>query len=342
MAGFECEFTEKVPWGIQQADCPICLLVLKEPYQATCCGKSFCRECIQQVKDSFKPCPTCKDGNFNIFHNKGLQQSLYDFQVNCTHKSKGCEWTGELRELDNHLNSDPSADKSLEGCPFTVISCPLTQSCASFEVKLLRKDMSHHLSDKLVHHNQTTWTKMSEEIRKNLHTQLQSKEQYLEQYIKRQGESKPCVGQLVAPVELIMTDFEQHRKGDDEWFSPPFYTNPNGYKMCLKVAPNGWAEGKGTHISMYVHMMRGEFDEQLKWPFRGDITVQLLNWEVDEKPFARMIPFDDTTQEFTAGRVTYRERAEDGRGFCRFTSHVDIRSKYLKNDCLKMCVQNIS
>ena len=135
------------------------------------------------------------------------------------------------------------------------------------------------------------------------------------------------VGQLVAPVELIMTDFEQHRKDDDEWFSPPFYTNPNGYKMCLKVAANGWAEGKGTHISVYVHTMRGEFDEQLKWPFRRDITVQMLNWE---EPYARTISFDDTTVDFTASRVMYGERAEIGQGFCRFASHFDIQSKYLK------------
>ena len=37
--GYEYEFVEKPP----KAECPICLLpvVLREPYQATCCGKSF-------------------------------------------------------------------------------------------------------------------------------------------------------------------------------------------------------------------------------------------------------------------------------------------------------------
>ena len=96
-------------------------------------------------------CPTYNDEEFNLFHNKGLQQSLYDFQVYCSHKSKGCEWTGELRELDKHLNSEPPADKSLEGCPFTVINCPLNHT-TSCEVRLPRKDVKVHMNDDLLGH----------------------------------------------------------------------------------------------------------------------------------------------------------------------------------------------
>ena len=95
MAGsFECEFAEKVSKGIQ-LECPICLLILREPYQATCYGKTFCKECIYRVRADLKPCLTCKDVNFKLFYNKELQQSLYDFRVSCTHKSKGCEGNKE-------------------------------------------------------------------------------------------------------------------------------------------------------------------------------------------------------------------------------------------------------
>ena len=152
MAGIECEFVEKPPKAVQ-SECPICLLVLREPYQATCCGKSFCKECIERVKAGNQDCPTCNDKSFNLFHNKGLQQSLNDFEVYCSHKSKGCEWRGELREPDKHLNSDPPADKSLEGCPFAVINCPL--SCASCEKGVYRKDVNAHVNDKLLSHVMT-------------------------------------------------------------------------------------------------------------------------------------------------------------------------------------------
>ena len=40
------------------------------------------------------------------------------------------------------------------------------------------------------------------------------------------------IGTPLCPVEFTMTDFEQHKRDDDRWYSPPFYTQPKGYKMC--------------------------------------------------------------------------------------------------------------
>jgi TNF receptor-associated factor 4 len=340
--GFECAFAEKVSKGVQ-FECPICLLVLREPYQATCCGKSFCKECIHRLKSDFEPCPTCKEENFKLFYNKGLQQSLYDFQVYCTHKSKGCEWTGELRKLDNHLNSDPPADKSLQGCPFTLIKCPF--GC---EAKLARQDMPSHLKDtcKLLHSEHTLPARKEFQ---NIPIQFLNGEQLLNGSLRESGIEKERLftsNRLVAPVQLIMTDFEQHRKSEDIWYSPGFYTRPGGYKMCLAVFANGWAEGRSKCISVYVHLMQGEFDDKIEWPFRGDVHVELLSWmegggENSKESHTRVIPFDESAQvlEYTAaGRVVGGEMAEIGRGLCKFASHRDIRAKYLKNDCLKVLV----
>lgn len=44
--GFDCEFEEKPSKGVQ-SECPVCLLVLRKPYQVTCCGYGFCRVCIE-------------------------------------------------------------------------------------------------------------------------------------------------------------------------------------------------------------------------------------------------------------------------------------------------------
>ena len=74
MAGIECEFVEKPPKAVQ-CECPICLLVLREPYQATCCGKSFCKKCIERVKVGSSRCPVCKTENFFSYPNNGLEQS---------------------------------------------------------------------------------------------------------------------------------------------------------------------------------------------------------------------------------------------------------------------------
>ena len=119
--GFECEFVEKPPKAVQ-SECPVCLLVLREPYQATCCGYAFCRECIEKVKQNNKPCPCCNK-TFDTFEDKRLKRSLYEFKVQCTNKQQGCQWEGELGQLDNHLNYNPTEDKQLEGCQFSKIKC---------------------------------------------------------------------------------------------------------------------------------------------------------------------------------------------------------------------------
>ena len=40
---------------------------------------------------------------------------------------------------------------------------------------------------------------------------------------------------MLPPVNFVMTDFEDHYESEDQWFSEPFYTHEEGYKMCLSV-----------------------------------------------------------------------------------------------------------
>ena len=119
MSEFDCEFVEEPPKYLQ-THCPICLLIL---YQVTCCGKSFCNECIKKMKARSLVCPTCNRSNFDSFPNKGLQQPLYGFAVFCSNKERGCVWEGELGQLDQHINSNPDKEKKLVGCEYTNIAC---------------------------------------------------------------------------------------------------------------------------------------------------------------------------------------------------------------------------
>ena len=80
-----------------------------------------------------------------MYPNKGLQLSLYELEVYCIHKSQGCEWTGELRELGNHLNSDPPPDKALQGCPFVEVRCPV--SSAGCEAKQTQREIKLHIQE---------------------------------------------------------------------------------------------------------------------------------------------------------------------------------------------------
>jgi len=59
-------------------------------------------------------------------------------------------------------------------------------------------------------------------------------------------------------------------------YSPPFYTSRFGYKMRARIYLNGEGKGKGTHISLFLVVMKGEYDALLKWPFPCKTTLKLL------------------------------------------------------------------
>ena len=79
------------------------------------------------------------------------------------------------------------------------------------------------------------------------------------------------------PVTFKMENFEGKRLLGSMWHSPPFYTEPFRYKLCLVVYPNGCCNGTNTHLSPFVHVMAGEFDHQNEWPIDVEITVEIQN-----------------------------------------------------------------
>ena len=141
---------------------------------------------------------------------------------------------------------------------------------------------------------------------------------------------------LVPPVDIVMDDFEKHKRSDDAWYSPPFYTHLGGYRMCLRVDANGNGDGKGTHVSVFVHLMRGEFDDLLKWPFRGEVTIQLK--KTDPPYYQRILPLYD---DIPNSKPT-KEMNDDGRGFLHYIPHAYLYAGgYLKDDKLVFCVSDI-
>ena len=60
-------------------------------------------------------------------------------------------------------------------------------------------------------------------------------------------------------------------------YSPPFYTSPHGYRMCVRVYLNGDGIGKGTHISVFFVLMKSEHDCLLSWPFKQSVRFTLIN-----------------------------------------------------------------
>ena len=288
---------------------------------------------------------------------------LYDFNVYCTHKSKGCKWTGELRELERHLNSTPSsADSCLDGCPYSVIECPL--SYAGCKVMCPRLDLPEHMSKNSVCHTLMQASVVQRMTRENkqlketnrindslletLHEEnhcLKVEVQRLEKRVTNLHDQQIRASQTgfpVGPVDFTMDNFHLRRDEDDYWYSGPFYTHPRGYKMCLGVNANGWGHGNGTHVSLYVFLMQGEFDDQQKWPFQGHVTIQLLDQDGGTDHLTKKL--DMTAQSLATQRVMKPGKASSALGFTFFITHSELLEPvcpYLHLDSLQFRVAKI-
>ena len=152
----------------------------------------------------------------------------------------------------------------------------------------------------------------------------------------------------IIPVTIKMAAFDMLKKKRTGWFSHPFYTGRGGYKMCLSVDANGDGTGKGTHVSVFTCLMRGEFDSHLKWPFRGTVTIQLVNQLEDKEHHTETYDYTDTTRRGCTARVTDGGRSLDVFGKHKFILHSELglsvanNCKYLKDDCLIFHVDIVS
>ncbi len=139
---------------------------------------------------------------------------------------------------------------------------------------------------------------------------------------------------------LTMTDFEDRYMNETVWLSPPVYTHDRGYKIRLAVYVNGHRGthvaigGRGTHVSVIVHFMRGEFDDSLKWPFRGAICFRLIDQLHGEDHKEYGLLYHDKTDNRGCERVTAGEMAEGGFGELRFIEHSKLVPDYLVNNTL--------
>ncbi|KAL7980966.1 hypothetical protein Chor_002120, partial [Crotalus horridus] len=58
----------------------------------------------------------------------------------------------------------------------------------------------------------------------------------------------------------------------DGFQSPAFYTSRYGYKLCMRIYLNGEGRGRGTHVSLFIVLLKGDYDALLPWPFTHKVT----------------------------------------------------------------------
>ena len=143
----------------------------------------------------------------------------------------------------------------------------------------------------------------------------------------------------VCPVTIKMTKYKDKKENKIDWYSDPFYTHNQGYKMYFCVYPSGDGNGEGTDLSVYLYLMKGPHDDELTWPLRGKFEIKMLNQISDSEHHSVTVTYDDrASNNGVAGRITVGNQSK-GWGWAQYISNEDLNKitptrQYLKDDCL--------
>ncbi len=116
--------------------CPMCESILQEPMLTNCCGSHFCKTCIEPVFQDNKPCPNkeCLETNYLCIVDKPKWKKILELDVICPLRGRGCNWKGEVRTQDKHLDFE-------EGdCEYIDVEC--TNGCGE---EMERYELAEHL-----------------------------------------------------------------------------------------------------------------------------------------------------------------------------------------------------
>ena len=98
--------------------CLVCHMVARDARQVECCGKVFCKYCIEEVNSRLGHCPNCRKKSPNIFTDHHTDRQVKQLKVTCDNEEKGCQWTGTLGDYKKHKGA----------CDFVEIAC--SNSCS--------------------------------------------------------------------------------------------------------------------------------------------------------------------------------------------------------------------
>ena len=299
----------------------------------TGCTEKILRACLKKHAESCPQraykCPHCQFAGTFVDVTTPHFTLCEEFPLGCL---AGCRSFHSRGKMAIHLSR---CAEELVPCKYASIGC---------DEVIKRKDLQTHLQGKKDYHLEKSMDMVMQ------HSMLLSK-------ILTTGRGKCDTSHLLLPfyrwVQNTPTSyprppwvikverFQEKKEKNESWFSVPVYSHFGGYKMCLRVEANGNGDGKGTHVSVFVYLMRGDNDDNLKWPFKGTIKVSLLNQLEDGQHHTEQVwsPSSNVPED-TSGRVTEGERARFGWGLHQFIRQqdliykVDQNCQYLKDDTL--------
>ena len=141
---------------------------------------------------------------------------------------------------------------------------------------------------------------------------------------------------------LEIPDVQQRRQLDDNgeavaFFSPAINKHKYEYKFGIRVYLNGVDNGRGRYVAIFVHLMEGEHDDLLQWPFTGTITLSILDRSGAKNDISQIV---QATANESAFQKTEEAICRKGCGFVKFAPIEQVFGPhYVKKDKLFLKIE---
>jgi len=267
-----------------------------------------------------------------------LEQKHY---VEGTHKLHYCQklWAPCPNKCDTKGIPYDGISAHRQECPLEMVKCEYhSMGC---DKKIVRGKRKQHDEETMEAHLRMTKIK------------LLKTEDKLSEAETRLSALETTVAKLTADhgpqVHVDVPAYTSLKESKVDWYSAVFETHPSGYRMKLNVVCSGHDNGTGTHVSVYLCNVRGQYDRELSWPLRGEFTVTLFKNGVED--YSRKVEYDDFTPKSVSRRtnakycrlgirttrISLAKCSARAWGLPQFITNSDV-SRYLTNDKLSFII----
>ena len=233
--------------------CGFASLVCNQGCGQTVLRKDMPRHCKEECLKRKVRCQHCGKMDFFQVINGKHTKTCEEYPMKCP---KGCAPQDLIKRKDlaHHAKVCPLEQAH---CTFCDVGCN--------EV-VARKDLNSHLESNLQMHLTKMMTSYSE--MRTSYSKLKSEHDELKEECRKLVSQVETLT-LAEPVKLTNENntFSFTLTSSEGWMSPPFYV-PGGYKFCIK-------HKTGTTASLLL--LKGEFDEELKWPIDLNYKLEITS-----------------------------------------------------------------
>lgn len=302
--------------------CKKCNHVAKNPQQLKCCGEFYCKSCLASWNVLHKASCSVKHKNepLDYFFDHKSNEQIQKLMVKCTSLDEGCNWTGELKDLDDHHSQCPKEEIP---CTFSEVGC---------ETRPLRENLENHITQDQQQHLNCAMTSIT-----RLRQELASTQKEL---ATTQGELREvqetlskCMDEVQSlPMTFKMSNYAKFKETGDTWYSTPFYSRRSDCRLRLCIRPqqtgHRWNRPEKVTVALEVFAISEPYIS---------LKVEILN-QVSDATHLSFTPTAISTSKFkSCGEIIEVPTYPDGHVAVHPSSFIDQQGnpvQYLYHNCL--------